>query len=271
MREVRWEFLRPSEMLEEQHRCPVIYVPVGSVEWHGPHLPQGTDMLLAYQHALRVAQEAGGVVHPPIFTGTERERPAHVLHNLGFPEDMYLVGMDFPKNDIACAYYPEEILAVLVREVIHRLVGQGYRLIVLMNAHGAENQINTLQRLAAEFSSKDNLRVVYAMTLPIHYDSEGHVFADVGHADLCETAEMMANFPKRVDVETLPPLDQPLYTETAIVDGPTWSGHPNPDFSIHPEYHPRQATAEKGEAYIRESVDRLANEVRALLQEMDRQ
>ena len=41
-------------------------LPVGSVEMHGPHQPIGTDTLIAKAFALRLAEEADGLVLPEI-------------------------------------------------------------------------------------------------------------------------------------------------------------------------------------------------------------
>jgi creatinine amidohydrolase/Fe(II)-dependent formamide hydrolase-like protein len=39
-------------------------LPVGSVEMHGPHQPIGTDTLIAKAFALRIAEQADGLVIP---------------------------------------------------------------------------------------------------------------------------------------------------------------------------------------------------------------
>ena len=75
-RETRLQWLRPDEILAERQRCPVIYLPLGPLEWHGPHLPFGTDPLQAEHTALLLAEKLGGVVHPTLYIGTERERSA---------------------------------------------------------------------------------------------------------------------------------------------------------------------------------------------------
>ncbi len=69
MREVRFELMRPDEILEEKKRLPLVFLPVGPLEWHGPHLPLGTDPLIAYEIAIRLAREIGGVVLPPFYLG----------------------------------------------------------------------------------------------------------------------------------------------------------------------------------------------------------
>jgi creatinine amidohydrolase len=44
----------------------IALLPVGSVEMHGPHQPTGTDTLIAKAFALRLAEEADGLVLPEI-------------------------------------------------------------------------------------------------------------------------------------------------------------------------------------------------------------
>ena len=38
-RTVQLERMRPGEILAERARCPIVYLPLGPLEWHGP----GTD------------------------------------------------------------------------------------------------------------------------------------------------------------------------------------------------------------------------------------
>ena len=42
-RKLHYELMRPSEILEAKERCSLIYLPIGPLEWHGPHLPFGVD------------------------------------------------------------------------------------------------------------------------------------------------------------------------------------------------------------------------------------
>ncbi len=52
---VEYELMRPAEVVAARERCPVAFVPIGPLEWHGPHLPMGTDGLHAHHVAVRVA------------------------------------------------------------------------------------------------------------------------------------------------------------------------------------------------------------------------
>ena len=81
--EVRIAYLRPNEVIEKKNEKSIIYLPIGLIEWHGPHLPLGTDAITAELCALGVAKKIGGVVLPTLFIGTERERPKEWVKNFG--------------------------------------------------------------------------------------------------------------------------------------------------------------------------------------------
>jgi len=67
--EVRLERMRPSQIAEAVAKRPAIYVPFGSVEWHGRQNPVGLDALKAHEQLVGLASRAGGVVYPPVFFG----------------------------------------------------------------------------------------------------------------------------------------------------------------------------------------------------------
>ncbi len=253
MREVRLQWLRPHEIVAERERAAIVYLPIGPLEWHGPHLPLGTDPLQAEHTALELAQHIGGVVHPTLFVGTERERAPELLRDLGFNGDEWIVGMDFPANSMRSYYYAEDAFALIVRLTLEQLVAQRYALIVVVNGHGATNQIYQLQRLAAEFSQRGPARVIYTFDLDAAADD------DAGHATITETAALLALRAERVDLDRLPPADWPLSNlEYAIVAAPTFSGQPTPDRAVRASADPRKATSELGRHHFQITVERLA-------------
>ena len=256
MREVRLQWLRPDEVVSERDRASIIYLPIGPIEWHGPHLPVGTDPLLAEHIALRLAQESGGIVHPTLFIGTERERSAELLQDLGFNGNEWIVGMDFPANNLRSCYYTEDAFAMMVRLTLEQLVAQQYHYIVIVNGHGATNQINHLQRLAAEFTQRGPAKVIYT------FDLDATVDDDAGHATITETAAILALDSARVELDLLPPSGMPLKnTEFAIVDADTFNGQPAVDHTVNPKADPRQATGEIGNRFFDGSVARLAQAI----------
>lgn len=265
MRTVRFELLRPGEILAERERCPVMYQPVGPLEWHGPHLPMGTDPLHAEAVARRVAEAVGGVVMPTLFWGTERERRPDMLRAIGFDAGAWIVGMDFPANSLKSLYTPEDVFGVVVRARLDLLVRQDYKLIVIVNGHGADNQIATLERLAAEFTAQGPAHVLYTIAFtPGKMDKE----EKIGHADALETSLMAALYPDAVDLTTLPASTAPLRNvDWAIVDQDTFEGSPTPDHTVRPESDPRRSTSvEWGEASVNRSAARIAEQVSELIE-----
>lgn len=260
MKTVQMEYLRPGQIQAERERCSIVYLPVAPLEWHGPAMPYGTDPLLAQALARGAAQEIGGVVMPTLFFGTERERPAYILEAKGFenPQDLYIWGMDVPKNSMKSFYAREDIFAITVREHLRLLVQQKYKLIVIVNAHGATGQRETLARLATEFSNETESRVLYTM-IDIFKDD---FHPDFGHGTLIETSLMRYLHDNCVSLEELPPREVGLkYTDWGIADDSAFEGIPSTDGCVI--HDPRDATAQLGERCFNNALDNLCCEVRS--------
>lgn len=263
MRTVQFELLRPGEILAERARRSLVYVPVGPLEWHSVHLPFGVDALIAGEVARRAAARTGGVVLPTFFWGAERERSAEMVEDLGFDRDDYIVGMDFPANSLKSLYCREEYLALLLRELLDRLLRLEYRLIVIVNGHGATNHLETLERLSREFSAASPARVLLANAWT------AEELPQSAHAGASETAVIMALYPEAVDLSQLPDLPQPLRSrDWAIVDGETFAGNPTPDFTLRPAADPRlEAMPELGQRILASAVDGVVAAVQTALDE----
>lgn len=54
------ELLRPGQIKQEMVRCPRIWVPLGTIEYHSHHLPVGLDGLQAHGLCLDAADLVGG-------------------------------------------------------------------------------------------------------------------------------------------------------------------------------------------------------------------
>ena len=258
MRTVQLEYLRPGEIQAEKERCSIVYLPVAPLEWHGPAMPYGTDPLIAQALARKAALRTGGVVMPTVYFGTERERPAYILEAKGFedPENMYVWGMDVPKNCMKSFYAREDIFAVTIREYLRLLVVQGYKLIVIVNGHGALGQRATLDRLAIEYSNETDSRVLYHMI-----DITAEDFnPDFGHGTLTETSLIRYLHDEHVDLSELPPREIGLkYTDWGIADDSVFAGIRTPGDCVI--FDPRDATAEHGEKCFANAVNNLCCKV----------
>ncbi len=72
MTEVRYHMLRPEQIVGRRKQYLVVYIPLGTLEWHGPHNPVGADTLQAEGLAILCAQKGGGLVFPPLYYGESR-------------------------------------------------------------------------------------------------------------------------------------------------------------------------------------------------------
>jgi creatinine amidohydrolase/Fe(II)-dependent formamide hydrolase-like protein len=205
------------------------------------------------------------VVLPPFFWGSERERAPQQLRDIGFKGDERVIGMDFPENVLKSLYCREEFFALLVREMLELLIAQGFRLIAIVNGHGASSHCDVLDRLAAEFTARGPARV-----LPLFaYAGEGEERPGVGHAGTEETSRMLALYSETVDLSTLPSLEQPLYNvDWGIVDCLTFRGLPAEDFTVRDD--PRTgSTPEEGERSLNAAVLAIARQVEDALHDLE--
>jgi len=110
---VQMQFMRPSQMEAAGRRFPVVYVPFGCIEWHGRHLPLGTDALKAHGILVKCAEKFGGVVYPPVYfhSGFNREH-----------------------------------LVPVITDVFQRLKAAGFRVIIGVSGHNIQEQIDMINK-----------------------------------------------------------------------------------------------------------------------------
>ena len=254
MKKILYEQLVPQELICEKKEKAIIYLPIGPLEWHGPHLGMGVDPINAYGVSKLAALQTGGVVLPPVYMGVEKQRSPECLKRLGFLGTEQIIGMDFPKNALKSLYWPEALFESVIAQYIEMLIQAEYRLIVLVNGHGADNQFEVLDRLSEKYTALTNATVLNLFTLP---DNCG---VKIGHAGLAETAITCYLSPDGVELERLPAKPTKLKnTDYAIVDNETFVIGPNEDFTVR--HDPRDASAELGEKVVRKTAEIVAEQV----------
>ena len=257
-------YLFPHEIAEARQRIGLALLPLAPVEWHGPHLVMGCDPLLAHAFARRLAAVLKCPYYPPVFLGTERERPPDSLEAIGFERSLYIEGMDFPKNSVASAYIREEVFALVVRNLLDILLNRmHFPKVVIVNGHGADNQRGTLDRMCREFnglsSSGERVRWIFAGFA----HTEG---GSIGHATSDETSILEASWPGSVDLSRLPSSGPLKNTDFAVVDGETFENNPTPDHTVRPNQDPRYHTDPvKGEEQLARAAELELAEIRKWL------
>jgi creatinine amidohydrolase len=179
--ENRYERMRVDELEAARAACLLVYLPVGSLEYHGLHLPVGFDALHAHACCLEAARRTGGVVLPPLFWGTRGHE--------GYPGSL-LIG--------------EETLVRLTREILALLEGQGYRLVVICTGHHPAVQGVVLGRAVAEHMAlagecpAPRESFLALVVSPFDYGDRA-----VDHAGTIETSIGLALFPDLIRMDAL--------------------------------------------------------------------
>ena len=179
--EVRIERLLPRDAESAVAARPVVYLPLGTYEWHGQHLPVGLDALTAHGVCGHAARRDGGLVCPPLYYGTGG---GHALYR-------WTVMMD---DDAA--------IAGLLVKTFHRMQAFGIRLLILFSGHFAPAQLAMIARLADDWNRDGpSLRVLalavnMVPALPLGPD----------RAAIFETTLLHALHPELVEIDRLPPL-----------------------------------------------------------------
>ncbi len=180
-REVRLEFLRPKEIEEARTACPVIFQPLGTIEWHGVHNVVGLDAVKAHALCLRAAQQGGGVVAPPLFGGVGGLNEPHTF--VMEPEDSVF----------------STLLRLWLEQLCREMVRNGYRAIIILTGHyGAAQQIVVRETA---------VRMSRALGVPVLGTPEYILALDAGyggdHAAWGETSLMLHLYPGSVDLSRL--------------------------------------------------------------------
>ncbi len=122
----KWEELFPDEFFAELARAPIAYWCCGGMEEHGAHLTLGTDWISLYPVCLEAANEAGGVVFPPVpfapayMRGLTREELRSKRFEL-FPPSLWVSG---------------ELCRLMYVELLESIADLGFKACIALGGHG---------------------------------------------------------------------------------------------------------------------------------------
>lgn len=222
---------------------PILFLPVGALEQHGPHLPLATDAIFAEAIALRLADALSGLMLPRLTYGYKSQ--ARSGGGQTFPGTTSLDGTT---------------LMHTVMDIIRELARHGVSRLAIIDGH-FENKwfitegIELAQReLQQQHKSMRILRCEYWDYTPESVLEE--VFegdfpgVDLEHAALIETSMMLALHPERVRTDRTP--DNPL------AQFPGYDHYPQDGRDVPPSgvlAPAGRASREKGERLITATVN----------------
>ena len=232
----RFEEVVGFEVGDLASRYPLAIVPLGSLEFHGPHNPLGSDSIIVSSIAERVAVRTNALLFPISFT----QCPAHTAHFSG-----------------TISIRPE-VMTMYFADVLRNVLHLGFRRMFILNGHdgnigpgrGAMAQVadeaNDSQLLFAswwEFLSGEAMKSMRMFS----QSNGGH-----GHGGPLETSAVASFRPDLIHLEKAKDIPEPpdlsggspyFLQKSVAKDWPGYSGHVS------------EASAEKGRKLVKISED----------------
>ncbi len=200
MPEMTW-----PEYAEALKSNPVVFIPTGALEQHGPHLPMGLDYLVPSAIAKDIAEEVGGVVAAPVTYGYKS-----MTRSAGGPFFPGSTGLD------------GNTLTSIIRDIIRELVRHGARRICVLDGNYenlwflnegidlamrevGDKGVRVMCLQHWEFLTEETLSQVFP---------DGYPGIELEHAAVLETSLMMHYRPELVLFDRVPdnaPAEAPCY------------------------------------------------------------
>ncbi len=246
-------FIRLSqpEIRAALQRNPLVLVPLGSVEQHGPHLPTGTDFYASQGIAEAVAERLDGLVLPFSPIGVT---PMHMPYagTLSVSADLY---------------------QRLLVEVVGSAAAHGARNVALINWH--EGNIPAIALAAETLHRQHGCSVVVVQACYVAEELFGERYGGLTHAGHLETLAVLSVHPDLVHLERVENSSdriqgarvddlrrtrayQPVLRDIRTIAPTGWYGDP------------RGATSEQSREFMTEVADAIAARISAMFTELER-
>ena len=242
---MQWEQLTATDFANAVKATGVCILSLGVLEKHSEHLPLGTDYLVGHRVACLAAEREPAVVFPPFYFGQIYEARC-------FPGTFTVA---------------PGLLLELIQSVLDEIGRNGFKKIILFNAHGGNTHF--LRFLAQSQLWEQKPYTLYMPTRGMSEEAEEQWVAmrstDYGgHACEEETSLVLGIHPELVKMDRVPeqparPLGRmgslpPTYT------GAWWYA----DYPDHYAGDARSATREKGHFLVNAMADCLAEYIAAV-------
>lgn len=231
------EEMTMSEFEAGLKRCKTVYIPFGSVEEHGTHLPLSTDTIEAYEVGKRAAERIPLFVAPPIHYGSCRSTSCH-------------------PGTISIS---TGTLKALLKDIVRSLHRHGIENFIALTGHAGGSHRMALQDAGEELIAElpgINMAVVTEYDLAKH--AGAHLVETPGdaHAGEIETSRIMHSHPHLV--KGTGAAEYPQFPSGILVRDKRsfWPGGVWGD--------PAKASAEKGEKLESLVTEKVVELVRAL-------
>lgn len=195
---VLYEELCPAEFQERLQACPVAYLPLGTLEWHGPHLPLGADGIQSQELFMRAARRIGGIVLPKLFLGPDRfyRDPERELYGMDICTGGTIVPYEMQQLPGSAYWMPGEEYRRMILRIGANLSRAGF---TILAAHGHGPSIRQFTALKEELRDTCGLIGVTAFD----FVEDDRLRFQNDHAAANETSITMAVRPELVQLERI--------------------------------------------------------------------
>jgi creatinine amidohydrolase len=213
----------------------VAVLPAGAIEAHGPHLPLGTDVIIAEAMARAGADRLS----------------ARGYHVLLLPA-LTMAPAPFASEFAGTLHAPAEATTMIVTSVVRSLAAHGIRVAAIANAHHDPAHVDALRRAVSDFSASSRDTIVAFPDLTRRRWAERltpEFRSGACHAGRYEGSIVLAECPELVRADVMSALaPNPRSLVDAIRCGETTftaAGGPDAYFGF-----PAEATAAEGRAIV---------------------
>ncbi len=215
----RFEEVAGFEVAQVISECPLAILPLGSLEFHGPHNPLGSDSIIISGIAENVAARTNGLLFPVVkFT----QCPAHTAHFQG-----------------TLSVRPE-VMTMYLADLLRNILQLGFRKVFILNGHDGNigpgrgaiaevaNEVKDAALLFASWWEFVSSKKLNALGL-FHQPNGGH-----GHGGPLETSAVAAFRPELIHLDKARDLPQPpdlshdgpyFLQKSSAANWPGYSGH----------------------------------------------
>ncbi|MCX8173011.1 MAG: creatininase family protein [Thermoplasmata archaeon] len=174
--------LTSDEVASINKEKTVVFLPVGAVEAHGPHLPLLTDFYQAEKVCIELAKRYNGLLAPPVYYGN----------------------CSSTRNFSGTISISTDTLQSLIYDILYEFVGNGFRNFVVITGHAGSGHMQAIGEACKRIVSLEgeDVRIMMLSDYDIAYELRGTKFPqDDGHGGLIETARMLSTRPELVKME----------------------------------------------------------------------
>ncbi|HDQ70644.1 MAG TPA: creatininase family protein [Chloroflexi bacterium] len=241
---MQWEELTSADFAKAVQETGVCVIALGVVEKHGDHLPLGTDYLNGQAIACRAAEIEPAVVFPPFYFGQIYEARC-------FPGTITIA---------------PRLLFDLVQGVFDEIGRNGFKKIVVLNAHGGNSAFLPFLAQCALWEEKPYSIYIPQRHLSPERETEWEEMAEApygGHGGERESSLILGTYSDLARMDRVEGASLPRGRMKGLP--PTYSGiWWYADYPEHYAGDARVATREKGEKLLQWEAEYLAEYIAAV-------